>query len=797
VQRFNRIRFPGIRRSPSSGVGGKFQQLLMKRQLAWMMTAGLAVVSAHAATNAPAPVTDFGFSGKEVYPIDNYTSLLQAADLNGDGKTDLILANNSRSKLNLLINRTGETNPPAAKPAMKRELNELPPDARFRIESIASEKRIAALVVTDLNNDLRPDLAYYGEPRELIVQYNEGTNGWGLPKRWPIEDGQLTVNALGAGDLNGDTRTDLVLLAEKHVYLLAQTKDGTLGEPRKIPVSIAARAAQVMDVNGDGRQDLLLVNWESATPFRFRLQNGSGELEPEVYFKFSPIRSYIADNLVKGAGTQVITVAQNSGRAQISHFVQKPAPELATPFREGQFQVLPLASTDRVRRGVLWADVNGDRRADLLVAEPESGQLSFYEQQTNGTLAPPHTFPTLAGVSDITAADWDADGRNDVFLFSPDEKQIGTARLDDKGRLPFPTLLTFEGKPLVMAVDAPKPGVPPVLAVIVDRDGKRSLVTRSAKGDARTQKLAESFKSNPTVMQWHDVNQDGLADLVILIPYEKIKVLLQVADKDFEEVDVAPPGGTVEQPWLASADVDGDSKAELLLPQKNFLRAVVLKRGVTNNADVKPGWSFLVRDQINGAASNSRITGAATIPTTNGSALFLLDAERKALTLTQRDAAGVWQSIRNVTLPVAVFNSLQAVGLGAPKPNTVSLVGLNSVAWLPLSGMTWELEELDGYETPIKDGYLHDVIPGDLNQDGRRDLVFLETGKHYLDLVIFDAANHLVPANRWQVFEERSFRGTRADLPEPREAVVADVTGDGKNDLIVLVHDRVLVYAQE
>jgi hypothetical protein len=34
-------------------------------------------------------------------------------------------------------------------------------------------------------------------------------------------------------------------------------------------------------------------------------------------------------------------------------------------------------------------------------------------------------------------------------------------------------------------------------------------------------------------------------------------------------------------------------------------------------------------------------------------------------------------------------------------------------------------------------------------------------------------------------------------MPEPREAAVADITGDGKNDLIVLVHDRVLVYPQE
>ena len=41
------------------------------------------------------------------------------------------------------------------------------------------------------------------------------------------------------------------------------------------------------------------------------------------------------------------------------------------------------------------------------------------------------------------------------------------------------------------------------------------------------------------------------------------------------------------------------------------------------------------------------------------------------------------------------------------------------------------------------------------------------------------------------------FRGRRGDLPEPREAVVADLTGHGKNDLAVLVHDRILLYPQE
>src|SRR6266567_2228297 len=84
--------------------------------------------------------TNFGFSGPETYPIDNFVGQLRAADLDGDGLTDLIVVNNSRSKINLLYNQTGKTNQSETKTPFKRELNELPPDARFRIESIASEK---------------------------------------------------------------------------------------------------------------------------------------------------------------------------------------------------------------------------------------------------------------------------------------------------------------------------------------------------------------------------------------------------------------------------------------------------------------------------------------------------------------------------------------------------------------------------------------------------------------------------------------------------------------------------------
>jgi hypothetical protein len=88
-------------------------------------------------------------------------------------------------------------------------------------------------------------------------------------------------------------------------------------------------------------------------------------------------------------------------------------------------------------------------------------------------------------------------------------------------------------------------------------------------------------------------------------------------------------------------------------------------------------------------------------------------------------------------------------------------------------------------------------VVGDLDGDGIADLVFLETGKNHLDLVSFESPGQLVPADRWQVFEERTFMNRRGGAFEPREALIVDLTGDGKNDLAVLVHDRILVYPQE
>src|SRR5262245_52585557 len=72
----------------------------------WLATVAL---NSFADSSAASDPTYFGFTGPETFPIDPFISDLRAADLDGDGLMDVVVVNNSRSKITLLFNQTGKT----------------------------------------------------------------------------------------------------------------------------------------------------------------------------------------------------------------------------------------------------------------------------------------------------------------------------------------------------------------------------------------------------------------------------------------------------------------------------------------------------------------------------------------------------------------------------------------------------------------------------------------------------------------------------------------------------------------
>ena len=105
--------------------------------------------------------------------------------------------------------------------------------------------------------------------------------------------------------------------------------------------------------------------------------------------------------------------------------------------------------------------------------------------------------------------------------------------------------------------------------------------------------------------------------------------------------------------------------------------------------------------------------------------------------------------------------------------------------------------DVDGtYETQLTDGFLGSCIGADFDGDNVSELIFLETAKNNVEIVSLKGEQGAELIYRWPVFESRTFRNRRNELPEPREALVADLTGDGLLDLVLLVHDRILLYPQ-
>jgi hypothetical protein len=759
----------------------------------------------------------YGFKEIEIIKLEWGIKDLQVADFDGDGRNDIAITDNRKAKIDLLLQKetVGPDETEIAVDPTDVDVNAIVAPTRFARQSVPVSQRLYSLVSGDLNSDGLVDMAFYGEPKGLYLLLQKPGAGqrdslsWQTRTRIQIDDGLVTSNALACADLNCDGKDDLALAGRDGVYVVLQKKDGTLAEPAKYPTSAQTLRVDIGDLNGDGINDLILTTNDSEKPLHVRFGLKTGKFGPLQRFVMERPSAMMLQQIDDKPGDEILAVDSVSGRLicyKLSTRDQRDAnwPVLFYPLASGQ---------EDTKRDLVIGDFDGDGLIDVAISDPGAAEIVFYKQAAKIGLAEPVRFPAFADVASLSAADIDGDGKTELGVLSVKEKAIGLSEFEDD-RLSFPRPVDLVGEPLAMEL-ADLDGDGTVDCVYVSKEGDDSRALRAAHNlaaqnrqtDAQKDPLATLAKlaSNPGGLKVVDVDQDGLQDVLIFVSYEAPLLVHQTQKGQFETVDSPEAQSSlIKEASLRSvalADVDGKPGDELLLAQKNFARSLVFSKGRT--------WTVI--DQYNADSPDSQISAVGAFDiggkdSANATAIFLLDGQKGRLQVlkagddktyridTQVDV-GTWGNVTHLKMLYAPLTGGSTKSLLLFDSNKFALVTPPGD-----HGAARRLDELFSYETKIIDGAYGNLTAGDINSDGRTDIIMVERARNHIEILALNADNKPIPAMRFKIFEQKSYRDSKARVKvgvEPREMTVADVTGDGKPDLVTVIHDRIIIYPQD
>ncbi|MFO0829885.1 MAG: VCBS repeat-containing protein [Phycisphaerales bacterium] len=754
----------------------------------------------------------FGFDDLEVVKIDPNAGPFIVADMNQDGLNDLVVVNNSKSRVEIHYQKAGAK--PTDEVAAPTRVNELPEHWRFRREYVSVAHAITGIEAFDFDNDGLMDLVYAGQPGTIgfLRQTKPGT--FELVRKVPVKGLAASPNGFAIADLIGDSKKDVAAIVNGR--LTVWPLDGTnLGDSKELSVGSDALVAIVLgDYDGDGTTDVAGIIPDNPAPVRLWLgtnENGVKGLGSQVRFEMPPLREATALQL-PGKKANALAVIEKPSRRTVVYELEKAAVE-ESGTRDAPLTVWGFSDAGNRKRSIATVDVDGDGLLDVLATNTQDNAVVLWKQAAGKGLQPPVNFPAYADLDSVVAADVDGDKSADIFLLSEKEGVIGRTKYVSSptgGAIPFPQAMTVAAGHVPVVQSLVKLDEGARLAVVA-KDGRNFVLELlpldgSPAGDPI--KLG-SLSKQPDAIVAIDADRDGKTDL-LLFTADKPMIMLRGGTSG-SGADAKPSYTMLEskdmgQFGLVQAandkntavwDLDGDGKPELLVADKNFIRALRYDEKPAGGAS--PGWQ--VAQQVNAQRGDAKLVSITVVPPRDGSPARLVAADRENNALlvfaAEKGASdGRWTQTDVLNVTGFKFSEIHAGSYSGDGKEDILAIGDDGFAIVRLEGQKLTLSELGSWRSDSTRRVHHEIVPGDVNGDGRLDLVLLDAGEQMADILTFTDAGRLLYATGFRVFESRMFSGGEPKEFEPSMGFIVDVTGDKADDLVLLCHDRILLYPQ-
>ena len=360
--------------------------------------------------NTSAPIVEVGTSR---FAVGVAPGSINIADLNGDGKPDLVVANERSNDVTVLLG-DGKGGFSQAKGS--------PFPAGRNPNDIAAG---------DFDRDGKLDLAFANhEEKYLTLLLGDGRGGFAPAPRSPFAaEVKPHTHGVAAADLNADGNLDLVTdsWGTDQVEVLfgdgggAFTMPGSFFAVGKHPYQ-RARAA---DVNGDGRADVITTNLEG-DDVTVLLGDGRGGLKPSSGSPFrcgdSPFNFAVGDVNADGQPDLAI-VNSPSGTSD-----RRGQDGLTVLLGDGAggFRMMagsPLA-TGGIPNTAAVGDVNGDGVADIAVSSPDGDNVTVFLMGGKGAVASSYTVRVGGRPKGLAIRDLNGDGKADMVVTNNGENAV-------------------------------------------------------------------------------------------------------------------------------------------------------------------------------------------------------------------------------------------------------------------------------------------------------------------------------------------------------------------------------------